>query len=164
MTIEQNEEKPNRVIRTARDLESINRAVAEGFFPLIKELKPSPMLNVTYCVFRHRKTNQVVTAEAEEGYLQYGEYYSYKSEEWEIVIPYANYYPYTFPCPFAAYLIPPNIVIGERVIIEDLIEDYSGGVFWSQKIRLETLEAIWDGSDLAIQYDPNVHGVCNWVG
>ncbi len=81
-----------------------------------------------------------------------------------MVISNAQYYPYQFLSPFAAYLIPPDIAIGERVVIEDLIEDYYGGTFWSHNIRLETLEAIWDGSDLVIQYDPNVDGVCNWVG
>jgi hypothetical protein len=36
MTFEYGIEKPSRVIHTARDLESINQAVAEGFFPLVK--------------------------------------------------------------------------------------------------------------------------------
>lgn len=153
-----------RVIHTARNLEAINHAVEEGFFPLIKELKPSDRLFSTYCVFRNRKTNKIETAEAEQGYVQYGERYQYSPSEWEMVISYSKYYPYNFPSPFAAYLIPPDIYIGERVIIADLIEDYYGGSFWSHNIRLETLEAIWDGSDLVVQYCRDVNGVCNWVG
>jgi hypothetical protein len=164
MTIETNKLKPCRVIHTARNLEAINRAVDEGFLPLVKELKASHRLYSTYCVFRNRKTNKVETADAEEGYVQYGEHYSYNSDEWDMVISYAKYYPYKFPSPFAAYLIPPDIIVGERVTIEDLIEDYYGGSFWSQNVRLETLEAIWNGSDLEIQYDPDVDGVCTWVG
>jgi hypothetical protein len=164
MTIESSKSKPYRVIHTARHLEAINSAVDEGFFPLIRQLKPSHKLYATYCVFRNRKTNKVETAEAEKGYVQYGKEYSYSRDEWDMVISNAQYYPYQFLSPFAAYLIPPDIAIGERVVIEDLIEDYYGGTFWSHNIRLETLEAIWDGSDLVIQYDPNVDGVCNWVG
>lgn len=164
MTIEFDKAKPLRVIRTARNLEAINNEVAKGFFPLIRERKASDKLYATFCVFRNRETNMVETAEAEEGYVQYGKHYQYSKDEWEMVISYSKYYPYIFPSPFAAYLIPPDISIGERVIIEDLIEDYYGGTFWSNNIRLETLEAVWDGLDLVVQYDPNVDGVCNWVG
>jgi hypothetical protein len=164
MTIESNKLNSLRVIHTARDIKAINLAADRGFFPLMRELKPSSMLNETYCVFRNRKTNRVEIAEAEEGYRQYVEHYSYTQDEWDKVISYATYYPYKFPSPFAAYLIPPDISIGERVVIEDLIEDYFGGTFWSKGVRLETLEAIWDGSDLLIQYDPDVDGVCTAVG
>ena len=164
MTIKLPESKSLRVIHTGRNLEAINRAVEEGFFPLVKELKPSDKLYSTYCVFRNRKTNEIETAEAEDGYVQYGKRYKYSQADWDMVISYSKYYPYKFPGPFAAYLIPSDIAIGERVIIEDLIEDYYGGTFWSHNIRLETLEAVWDGSDLVVQYDPNVDGVCNWVG
>lgn len=56
---------------------------------------------------------------------------------------------------FAAYLISKDIKIGERVFIEDLIEDYIGAS-WSQgdTYRLDSCEAIWNGTDLEIQYDP----------
>lgn len=164
MTIEINWPKTLRVIQTARTINAMNVAAEAGYFPLVKELKASEKLYRTYCVFRNRKTNAIEIAEAEKGYVQYGEYYEYSPDEWEMVISYAKYYPYSFPEPFAAYLVPPDITIGERVVIKDLIEDYYGGTFWSHNIRLETLEAIWDGSDLVIQYNPKVDGVCNWVG
>ena len=47
MTIELNKLNSLRVIHTARDLKAINLAVDRGFFPLIRELKPSSMLNET---------------------------------------------------------------------------------------------------------------------
>lgn len=153
-----------RTIETARNLDEINRAVENGFFPLVKHLKPSDELRSTYCVFRHRRTNKVEVADAEEGYRQYNEHYQYHPDEWEMVIGYARHYPYDFPSPFAAYLIPPDLAIGERVIIADLIEDYYGGQFWGRHIRLESLEAIWDGRDLIVQYRPDVDGVCNLIG
>jgi hypothetical protein len=57
--------------------------------------------------------------------------------------------------PFAAYLIPKNIKVGERVFVKDLIEDYIG-FEWNQgnTQRLISAEAKWDGTDLIIQYDP----------
>ena len=56
--------------------------------------------------------------------------------------------------PFAAYLIPKDIVIGERVFVKDLIEDFVGKS-WNQgdTYRLESCEAIWNGIDLEIQYE-----------
>jgi len=57
----------------------------------------------------------------------------------------------------AAYLIPKDIQIGERVFIEDLIEDYVGAS-WNQgdTFRLESCDAIWNGKDLEIQYNPQI--------
>jgi hypothetical protein len=46
--------------------------------------------------------------------------------------------------------------IGERVLLEDLIEDLVG-IEWNQgdTYRLERCEAIWNGSDFELQYDPD---------
>ena len=56
---------------------------------------------------------------------------------------------------YAAYLIPKDIQVGERVILEDLIEDYIGAS-WNQgdTWKLQSCEAIWNGEDFAIQYEP----------
>ena len=45
--------------------------------------------------------------------------------------------------PFAAYLIPRDLKAGERVFVEDLIEDFVGGE-WNQGdvLRLDSCEAI----------------------
>jgi hypothetical protein len=48
--------------------------------------------------------------------------------------------------------------------LEDLIEDYYGGSFWSHHIRVESLQAIWTGEDFSILYDPKTDGMCTWVG
>ena len=34
--------------------------------------------------------------------------------EWEVVIPFRDYYPHNWKRPFAAYLIPPDLQIGEE--------------------------------------------------
>ncbi len=74
---------------------------------------------------------------------------------WEYVIPWTSYYPYHFESPFAAYLIPKDIAVGERVFIEDLIEDFLGGSHHSSW-RLESCEAIWNGSELEIEIPPPI--------
>ena len=79
-----------------------------------------------------------------------------KNNDHEYLIYWSYYYPYSFKSPFAAYILPKDIEPGERVFLEDLIEDLVG-TKWNQgdTYRLESYEAIWTGSDLEIQYNPN---------
>jgi hypothetical protein len=42
-----------RVIKTARDEKSINQAVAEGFFPLLKQVVPSSKIRSKYAVLQN---------------------------------------------------------------------------------------------------------------
>jgi len=157
--------KDLRIIKTARCLEDINKAVDMGFTPLVKELKPLKKLFNTIGVFRNKKTNKIEEAEDYVVFRQYGEITSYENEdEWELIIPFHSYYPYKFNSHYAAYLIPNDIEKGEKVILEDLIEDYYGGSFWSHHIRVESLQAIWTGEDFSILYDPEADGICTWVG
>lgn len=146
-----NNSKELRVIKTARDKESINMAAKSGFKPLIKKVEPSEEICSKYSVAQNKKTGEIVTI---------GDFRdSIDSEnDFEIVIDWTYYYPYSFKSPFAAYLIPEDIKIGERVFIEDLIEDYIGAS-WNQgnTYRLEGCEAIWNGTYLEIQYNPAIN-------
>jgi len=134
-----------RVIKTARDMGSINKAAKSGLYPLIKEVKPSDKIRSKYSVAQHKLTGEIKIL---------GDYRWNDLEEYEVVIDWTFFYPYSFKSPFAAYLIPKDIKIGDRVFIEDLIEDYIGAS-WNQgdTYRLESCEAIWNGTDLEIQYD-----------
>ena len=156
--------KELRVIKTARRIDDINKAVELGFIPLVKRLKPLKKLFNTIGFFRNKNTNEIVEAEAYVVYHQSG-ITSYEDErEWELVVPFYSYYPYKFASDYAAYLVPSDIKKGEKIILEDLIQDYYGGSFWSQNIRVESLQAIWTGEDFSILYDPKTDGVCTWVG
>jgi hypothetical protein len=143
--------KELRVIKTARDEDSINNAAINGYYPIIKQIVPSDKIRSKYSVVQHKQTGQIDVL---------GDYRSsYRKEnidEYKTVIGWTFYYPHNFKSPFAAYLIPKDIIVGERVFIEDLIEDYIGAS-WNQgdTYRLESCEAIWNGKDLEIQYDPN---------
>lgn len=139
-----------RVIETARDKDSINNAVKSGLKPLIKKVEPSDKIRSKYAVVQNKKTGEIaVIGDYRSGF------YSGGNDDFEMVIDWTFYYPHSFKSPFAAYLIPEDIQIGERVFIEDLIEDYIGAS-WNQgdAYRLESCEAIWNGTDLEIQYDP----------
>jgi hypothetical protein len=144
---EDNNPQGLRVIKTARDEDSINKAALNGFMPLLKKVEPSKKIRSKYCVIQNKTTGEIEVI---------GDYrMDYRSNEHKTVIDWTTYYPYSFPSPFAAYLIPGDITIGERVFIEDLIEDYIGES-WNQgdTYRLEGCEAIWTGSGFKIQYKP----------
>jgi hypothetical protein len=152
--LERNENSQGlRVIKTARDKDSINEAVKNGFRPLIKKVKPSSKIRSKYAVVQHRETGEIKVI----GDFRF-HYRMNANDEFETIIDWTYYYPYNFKSPFAAYLIPKDIKIGERVLIKDLIEDYIGEI-WNQgdTYRLKSCEAIWNGKDLKIQYDPNVN-------
>ncbi|TFV94485.1 hypothetical protein E4S40_10715 [Algoriphagus kandeliae] len=142
--------KELRVIKTARDKDSINKAAKNGYKPVIKKVEPSEQIRSKFSVIQNKKTGEI---EIIGDYRM--EYHMDNESEYETVIEWTFYYPYKFKSPFAAYLIPKDIETGERVFIEDLIEDYIGAS-WNQgdTYRLESCEAIWNGTDLEIQYDP----------
>ena len=138
-----------RVIKTARNKFSINRAAKKGFKLILKKVEPSSEIHSKYCVVQNKKTGRIkVLGDYRSGL------HSDKNEEFITVIDWTYYYPHSFISPFAAYLIPKDIVVGERVFVKDLIEDFVGKS-WNQgdTYRLESCEAIWNGSDLEIQYE-----------
>jgi len=142
--------KSLRVIKTARDMDKINKAAIEGFWPIIKKVIPSEKIRSKYSILQNKKTGEIQVI---------GDYRMiFNSDEYSTVIGWTFYYPYNFSSPFAAYLIPKDIKIGERVFIEDLIQDIVGRS-WNQgdNYRLECCEAIWNGDDLEILFDPKTN-------
>lgn len=146
-----------RIIRTARDKKTINEAVKDKFFPLIKKVQPSKKIARKYAVLQNKITGEI---------QELGDYRdsNYSHPDFEVIIGWTYYYPHHSSSPYAAYLVPADIKAGEKVWIEDLIEDLVGGV-WNQGdvYRLESAEAIWDGKEFQIQYDPN-SGLINFIG
>jgi len=134
-----------RVIQTARSEETINDAALRGLRPLVKKVDASPEIRSKYAIWQNKKTGEIDVC---------GDYrVSHNPEEWEQVIDWTYYYPNPFASPFAAYLIPGDLVVGERIFLEDIIEDLVGMV-WNQGsvYRLESAEAIWNGKDFEIQH------------
>jgi len=138
-----------RIIKTARDKKSINEGAKKGYMPLVKKVESSEDIRSKFSVIQNKKTGEI------EVLSDYRMDRSSINDGFETVIDWTFYYPYQFKSPFAAYLLPIDIQIGERVLIEDLIEDFIGSK-WNQgdTYRLQSCEAIWNGQDLEIQYDP----------
>ncbi|MDG1279619.1 MAG: hypothetical protein P8O16_20280 [Algoriphagus sp.] len=134
-----------RIIYTARNSKEIRKAFQSGFYPLVKKVIPSTEIFTKYAVFQHKETGEVDFT---------SDYRSNHDEFWEQVIPWTNYYPYNFESPYAAYLLPKDLKVGERVLLADLIEDIVGSR-WNQgsNYRLESCEAVWNGQDFEIDFD-----------
>jgi hypothetical protein len=133
-----------RVIYTARSEDAINKAVADGYWPLIKTVVPSPQIKSKYSVVQNTITGQIKVV------------HDYRENTWgdknlKTVIDFTYYYPHHFESPFAAYLIPSDILIGETVILIDLIEDVVSGK-WNQgdTFRLASCGATWNGTDFIL--------------
>lgn len=135
-----------RTIKTARSLNEINQGISDGFTPLIRKVEPSDKIRVKYALYQNSLTGE------------FKEINDYRSEfslddNYIKVISWDSYYPYKFESPYAAYIIFKDIKEGEKVIVEDVIEDIVGSI-WNQgdSFRLQTCEAIWNGEDLELIY------------
>jgi hypothetical protein len=134
-----------RIIYTARSKWAINRAIKKGFIPIIKKVEPSKKIHSKFSIIRSKITGEIDVI---------NDFRLSDNSEYETIIDWTTYYPHYFKSPFAAYLIPSDIQIGERVFIKDLIEDIVGGS-WNQgdNYRLSSSAAVWDGSKLLIEFD-----------
>jgi hypothetical protein len=145
-----------RVIKTARTLEDINTAARQGLRPLVKPVRPSKDIHYMVAVFQDPKTGEIeLSGDVREDSR------GYKKGK---VLDYMLYYPYHFPNPFAAYLVPTELTVGEEVWLEDVIEDLVA-VFGNQgyQPRLEAAPAVWTGDDFEILFDPR-RDADHWIG
>ncbi len=138
--------KSRKIIKTARSLQEINDAVEAGYTPLIEKVIPSPLVSITKKLVRDPETGKIKI-------VQYGGWGSLPIEtsyamDKNVIDTYTYYpYPYSSSFPFAAYLLPNDLKIGDNVILEDLIVDFVGAQLNSISYRLESIEAIWDGEE-----------------
>ncbi|WP_017733010.1 hypothetical protein [Nafulsella turpanensis] len=143
--IQKRNENKLRVIKTAKTEEEINEAARNGFFPLVKKVVPSEEIRHQLSIVQCRKTGEIRIITDRR--TRVGEVYG---EDWERVVPFYSYYPVSFPNPYAAYLIPPDIIKNEKVFVEEIIEDITSARWQFNTFRLKSGEAVWDGVDLRI--------------
>lgn len=131
-----------RIIKTARTKEAINKSAKEGYWPLVKPVIPSPDIKRKFAVLQNSETGEIEVI------------YDYRATKPDMdkVVDFTFYYPHHFESPYAAYLIPADLKVGEAVWIEDLIEDVVSGS-WNQGdvYRLTNCDAVWDGVKFEIR-------------
>ena len=157
-----NDKNPDglRVIKTARDIDAINEAVESGYQPLMKKVEPSKEIRSKYAIFKNKKTGEIILLgdlrddfrRVDFPYKRAYEMEGISLTDFKVLIDWTYYYPYSFKSPFAAYLVPNDIKVGEEVYLEDLIEDHIGKSHsQGNNYRLESCVAIWNGKDFDIQ-------------
>ena len=155
-----------RVIKTARTYEEINSGAAQGFYPLIEWLSPS---NEVYSTVSGLL--QVIdTGEMTSDRRRHRLYSDPPPKGARRVFEGYRYYPYQFPSPLAAYLVPKDIQVNEPVWIEDLIEDIpaelpSLSITSCPSIhRIPAGPATWLGDRFLVHYTPEQEDRSGWVG
>ncbi len=136
-----------RIIKTARTTKEMDIAEANGY-GLCKEIVvPSPQISIKEVFIRNKDTGEVTT--------QPYNYYAVicGTQDNTEILKIETCYPYKFPSDIAAYLLPKDLEIGERVILEDLIEDIVGADHSEGTYRLGSAEAIWNGEQFIIDHD-----------
>ncbi len=141
------------VIKTALTMDAINTAARSRFRPLTKAVRAAPDVQGMVAVFQDPETGEIGLSMD----VRFGGHGTK-------VLDYMAYYPYNFPNPFAAYLVPPDITVEEEVWLEDLIEELVA-VCGNQgyRPRLEASAAVWNGSDFEISFDPK-RDAEHWIG
>ena len=141
---------PNmRIIKTARTAQAIQLAVDQGYWPVPKVVVASGgKIGSFMQVWQHRQTGKL-SIQTDVRYTGIeGDY-----REWALVIENHIFDDSShFPEPIAAYIVPRDIQVGERVFLEDVIENFKGSIHHGSR-RLKQAEAIWNGVDFSILYD-----------
>lgn len=138
------ERRPQRLLRTihtVRDVDEIERLAGAGVQLLIQAVTYDNAIREKVEVWRRRVTGELLVN------TDYRFNPSREDDQWEVEIPW-HHYRGTYPKgPLAAYIVPPDIKVGEAVYLEDLIEDVVAVVNDAQDFadRRTSAEAVWNG-------------------
>ena len=145
---------PNKwkVIKTARTVEAINKSASEGYFPLIMEVGDLSLFR-SKCLFSQNLKTGEITAIASD-FRSFGGFMKEEDDNVKHFRFDKPTYKYDYDLPFAAYIIPHDLKIGEIVFLEDIIEDYMD-TYWNQghATRLMHGEAEWTGKEFKILHE-----------
>jgi len=119
------------IIKTARSMKDINRAVGLGYWPDVRFIEyDEEHLRFKISIGQNHATGRVSTSgDYRFDFAKQAEEKSPNGDavdEYFELIPFRFYYPYHRELPIAAYLIPKNLPEGTPVLVEDPIEDIVG--------------------------------------
>jgi hypothetical protein len=145
------------VIQTARSIAAMKEGFRRGFRVVIGRAGPESEIGSKCKLFQHEQTGEVWSS---------GDFRSNQPDEgdarnWRLVADWFYYRP-DWPFPYAAYLVPKDLQRGQRVYLEDLIEDVPYEV-WNQgdSERVVSLTAMWNGDEFEVEHLENL---CPMVG
>lgn len=145
-----------RIVHTARSLAAIEDAISKGFRPYFVANVPNGIT--------HQKLSIVYDHEVHQLHVS-SDFRSMRHTDIKGDGIYLNQDMSRHPSPVAAYLLPDDIQIEERVYLEDLIEDrVSHGWNQGDRFRAKSCFAIWRGDHLELELDKNPGPVIEFVG
>lgn len=142
------------VVETTYNTTYLNKARQNGYTVLIIKRSLNPNLTLKSLLLKNRQTAEHINVSSRHVNVQYGRPpIKYPEDEWELIQEIEGYArDRSFEQNSGAYLIPKIINVGDRVYIEDLIEDIVAGAFWGSVSLAVDAEAIWNGSTLEIEH------------
>jgi len=142
------------VVETTYNTTYLNKARENGYIILIIKRSLNPNLTLKSLLLKNRRTGEYITISSRHVNVQYGgPPVKYPEDEWELIQEIEGYArDRSFEQNWGAYIIPKTIKLGDRVYIEDLIEDIVAGAFWGSVSPAVDAEAIWNGSTLEIDH------------
>lgn len=154
-----------RVIKTARSFLALQEGVDRGYRPLFRPNVDCGRIHQKWAVVYDRKTGKLRAGGDARSGVPFNQELM---DEWygkgSGVVLCGDFG--RASSPLAAYLLPPDLHPGERVFLEDLIEDRVGAA-WNQGDTYRALSgwAIWNGTDLELeQAEDDDSGVIEFMG
>lgn len=141
----------NRVIHTARSIVAMKNGIALGCSPYFVSNAPSGSVWQKRAVVFDKEHRKVFVAGDYRAFIPFNqEELDKEFGKGKGIALRMDFHKNTSP--FAAYLIPDDIQVGESVFVEDVIEDYVASS-WSQGDtgRLTSCLATWDGEKLVLE-------------
>lgn len=143
------------VVQTVFNTYELNKAIEEGFKTIVVKRKSNPQLKLESMIFRNINSGEYAQATGRSMIVQYGTELEYPEDEWELIHKQTGYArPSSLITNWGAYVLPKDIKVGDRVYIEELIEDIVASAFWHSVSPADDAEAIWNGKYLEIDHAP----------
>lgn len=134
---EANQRARLRIVETARSVDAMNAACDAGLRLLVLAVPDASHIREKMMVIQNRVTGKITLG---------GDYRMAPNSDEEVLFDGLFYCTAPITFPIAAYLLPPDLALGEHVYLVDLIEHVIGSA-WNQgdTYRLKGCEAIWNG-------------------
>ena len=141
------------VVKTCYKAHELNQAIQEGHKVCVLQIKESPELKLKGLLLRNRTSGVYSLVSDRTMFVQYSNVVEYPEDDWETIHE-VNGYARNRPASegWGAYILPLGVQPGDRVYIEDLIEDIVAQSFWYSVGPAVDGEGIWNGTTLEIDH------------
>jgi len=166
-----------RSIKTIYCVDELNKYILAGRIIILRDIKKNKSLISKRLLLRNYTNGTLEEVPSREFHVRHEEVpsrefdaqyedgmLSFPEKHWELIKEYEVYFrdrKFTYDDdddddmegpsrPWAAYVLPENVKTGERLYIEDIIEDILIEEFWYTKIPATDGECVWDGGEIQI--------------